>query len=322
MHQTKSIFLLSVATTSLFLTFSTYAAEKTKSTSIACPGSSLADEIAKLDRTVSNTVQFSGNCVEDIIIEGHRDLTLIGLDGASITATAFVPNQYDAENNLIVNGETLSTDPLFISRSKVTIESITINGGKSAALCDNRSDCVFRDVAMLGGHNGLAVQSQSSADVIGSTSIADSVNIGIGVFGNSSVNIRPAWANGYVADEAGYTISGHGFAGVLVQDGSFFRSDNADISENTFGVYVRRGAIAKLLSDPELAGINDNAIDARIQDNSTAQDSTPIRKSLQIGALTSAQVDTSLIAGGVQCRDDTARATSFQGAMVCPAAAP
>lgn len=319
----KTVRLLILSLTSLALSTSVNAAEKSKSTTLTCPGDSLAAAISKLDRTISNTLEFSGDCIEDIRIEGHRELTLIGLDGATITATAYVENEYDEGGYITFNGEPFSTDPLSISRSKVIVESVTINGGKSAALCDNRSDCVFRNVTMVGGHNGLAAQSQSSVDVIGSSSITDSVNIGIGVYGNSSVNIRPTWADGYVEDEAGYTVSGHGFTGALVQDGSFFRSDNATFTGNFFGVYVRRGAIAKLIADPSsLAGINENIIDARIQDNSTAQVSTPIGTTLQLGALSSAQVNTDLIPGGVTCRDDTARATSFQGAQVCPPTAP
>ena len=303
------IFILANALLLLMPTLSAQAGDKTKTGSLDCGSGSLAAQIAKLDTSISNILEFTGDCVEDIVIKGHRDLTLIGLNGASITAT--VTDELDGN----------PTTALSIFRSNFTIESVTLYSGNTGAVCNDRSSCVFRDVEVIGGWNGLAVQSQSSADLIGSSSISGSSSIGLGVFGASSLNVRPHWSAGYDPGEEGYEISGHGWAGVLVQDGSFFRSDNATIELNGSGVIIRRGAIAKLYGGYVLPGINNNGTGVDIYSNSTVDIDTSIRDNanlgLGVGALTSVRVQmgNGQFSGNgqdIDCYDDTARGN------VCP----
>lgn len=300
--------MLITAVLSLTLALSIHAGNKTKSSRIDCATGSLASAISKLDRSTSNVIEFTGDCVEDIVVEGHRDLKLIGTNAASITATV-----YDIDDQF---GSTVA---LSVSRSNITVESVTLNGGAFAAKCDNRSVCVFRDVAMLRGFEALAVQSQSAVDIYGSLAITgNGVGFtGIGIYGASAVNIRPHWLEGYDPDELGYTLSGY-YWGVLVQDGSFFRSDNLVVTGNAdIGVKVQRGATAKLLSGSALPGIHGNGgWGVNIMNNSAAQVITPISGNggadLAIGALSSVQarIDSSTI---VDCYDDTARSNA------CPA---
>ena len=133
--------------------------------------------------------------------------------------------------------------------------------------------------------------------------------------------MRPHWNAGYEPAEAGYEISGHGSTGVLVQDGSFFRSDNTSILENGTGVIVRRGAVAKLYGGYDLPGISNNGLGVHIYSNSTADIDTSIRDNdgygLGVGALTSVRVQTGegQFSGNgqdIDCYDDTARGN------VCP----
>ena len=292
---------------SLIPTQSILAGDKTKSATLDCARGSLASEIDKLDRSVANVLEFTGDCVEDIVIEGHRNLTLRGVNGASVTATVFDPAD---ENG--------STTALMISRSDVTVESVTINGGRQGVQCDNRSVCILRDVDILRGFGGLAAQSQSAVDVYGSSEISGTGSgfAGIGVYGASAVNIRPHWVDGYVEGEPGYRVSGF-LVGVVAQDGSFFRSDNLEVTGNAWkGMWIRRGTTAKIYSDDSLPGVQSNGWrGVEVTLNSTAHLITPISghaEDFALGELSSAQVQDALIDGAILCYDDTARSNVCQ----------
>lgn len=294
MKLSKSLMSL-IITLSLTPAISIYAGDKIKTASLDCTSISLGAEIAKLDRSVANVLEFTGNCNEDIVVVGHRDLTLRGLDGASITAT----------NEAAV--------ALFISRSTITVESTTLYGGSGSASCTDRSDCVFIDVSMFGGDGVLGVQSQSSADLIGSGTISGGSSIGVGVYGASNVNIRPTWAAGYDSEEAGYAISDNGWTGAVVQDGSFFRSDNTSYTNNgTNGLLIRRGATAKVFSGYSLPGITGNQVGIDIYSNSTAEINVPINGNdygLAIGALSSVKANKAPIADNgtnIECYEQPA----------------
>lgn len=287
---------------SICFTSTAFAATKEKTSVVDCSRTSLAAEINKLDKTSFNVLEFSGDCIEDITVQGHKNLTLRGVGVASITATAFDPNDAFA-----------STTALSVSRSEITIESATINGGYLGVECTDRSVCVLRDVNILRGFEALAVQSQSAADVYGNISIVGAGGFaGIGVYGASAVNIKPNWANGYDPTEAGPTVSGFG-NGVVVQDGSFFRSDNAEISGNSGrGMLVRRGAIVKVFGDSTLPGVTNNGWRGiEVTDNSAAQIVTPISgnggEAFVLGVLSSARVAAIEIEGDIVCTDDTSR---------------
>jgi hypothetical protein len=182
--------------------------------------------IAKFDRSVANTVTVSGACTENVVVNGHRDLTLTSAAGATITAAD-------------VNLSTVSV----LGTSRLTMFDIEVNGGDTGVSCDDRSVCILRAVDIFGGFTGLALQKQSSADVLDG-SIRNSTNTGVGVFGASSVNIRSDLSASPVL------ISGHP-VGIQVQDGSFLRTDNALITENQTGVNADRGAVIKILGNSQ-----------------------------------------------------------------------
>ena len=219
-------------------------------------GTTLTSALAKLSKSVANTVTISGTCTEDVSVSGYADLTLIGKPGANITGT------------LIPSGGTTLT----VGGSRITVQSLTINGGPSAgatgASCTDRSLCVFANVVIQGGgpgQTGLFLQNQSSADILGATVIRNN-DTGLGVFGASTVNMKPD-----VDGAPGPVISGNGFVGAFVQDGSFLRTDDVRITANGTGVVAQRGAVIKILSDNGFGSVDSNAGDGIVVRASVAQ---------------------------------------------------
>jgi len=187
--------------------------------------------INKFDKSSANTVTIVGACVENVVVSTHRDLTIIGEAGASLAAAV-------ADSNAAI--EALG--------SRVTVRNLPVSGNQlaqSAVSCNDRSVCILENVTVSGATLwGIFVQKQSSADVIGSptTVISGSGSAGIGVYGQSSVNISPSSG----IDQPGITITGNG-VGIDALDGSFVRVENAQISSNTIGgVSGNRGAVVKV----------------------------------------------------------------------------
>jgi hypothetical protein len=266
--------------------------EKGKGNSVDCSGESFQSAVDKLKKSKKSTLRISGDCAEDVVVSGFSDLTLIGEDGASISAT----------------GDTIAL--LMDARSLVTVESLTIYGGNTGASCTGRSNCVFRHVIVEGGDTGITVQDQSGVDIVGSSSIQNStLTAGIGIFGASTVNIRPEpWGQ----TAPGPTISGHAFAGVLVQDGSFLRTDNVDISDNGVGIFARRGAVVKVFSDASLPGVSNNGDGIVLQAAASAQIISSVTNNsgvgLRVGPLSYARSIASVIAGNgtdIECTHAT-----------------
>ena len=202
--------------------------------------------LAKLDRSLTNTINVTGTCTENVVIDGHRDLTIAAQGAATLS-----PADPDLGTVWIIGS------------SRVRLTGLTVNSGFAGVQCDDRSVCLLRGVTIVGGiGGGLVLQKQSSADVIGG-SIVNSSGNGIGVFGASSVNVSPG-ENGSSA-----VISGHVGNGILVQDASFLRTDDATVTGNTIGVSADRGAVIKLLG--EQSNVSNNSGDGVSVRASTAQ---------------------------------------------------
>jgi len=186
--------------------------------------------VDKFDKSLTNSLTLVGACAEIVTVSGHRDLTIIGGPGASLTATV----------------QAIAT--LRILGSRVAVSNLVVSGGgglaNTAVSCDDRSVCILENVSARDAATGVGVQKQSSVDIIGSPAIVISGNsqAGIGVFGQSSANISPAVAS----DQPGITVSGNGF-GIQAIDGSFVRIENAQITGNQgFGLFGDRGAVYKV----------------------------------------------------------------------------
>lgn len=193
-------------------------------------GSSLQAAINKFDKSLANTVTVTGACTENVVASGHRDLTIAGDSGTSLTAAAG------------------GNATLEILGSRVVVRNLTVSGASlvnTTVSCDDRSVCILENVSAIDSQGtGIGAQKQSSVDLTGSptTVISGHPVAGIGVYGQSSINIRSAIAN----DQPGVTITGNG-TGIQAIDGSFVRVENAQITGNTGdGVFGDRGAVFKV----------------------------------------------------------------------------
>lgn len=224
---------------------------------------SITTALGKLDKSVANSVQVIGTCTENLSIQGHKDLTITGTGGAGVA------------------GASAASDTVYVAGgSRVTLQDLTVSGGYQGVGCDDRSTCRLINVSVqqAASTNGWAVyaQKQSAVDIYGSpaSGISNNAGGGVGVFGNSSVNVGPATQNG---GDPGPTISGNsGNSGFQVQDGSFLRVDNAVITGNGgFGVNADRGAVVKLfgsnISNNAFSGVKIRASVAQIGSQATFQ---------------------------------------------------
>ena len=263
-----------------------------------CTKKPLMSTITKLDKSVPNTVNITGVCAEDVVIGGFIDLTLAGSPGAGISSSGS-----GADQTLLVN-----------ERSKVTLQTLAITATTFiGVMCTGRSSCTFRNVTVTGGGTAgattggasVAIQDQSSADILGSSVIQNSTHTGLGVFGASNVNIRPEpWTN---ISDPGPTISGHNASecdnsvtppvcfpigiGAQVLDGSFLRADNVTFSGNGTGVFAQRNAVIKVYANGGTGVVTNSAGDGIfVRWGSTAGLGIPISNSggaaVKVGALT------------------------------------
>ena len=238
----------------------------------------------------------SGTCTEDIVVSGFAGLTLVGTEGASITATVF--------DNLSQENSTLA---LLVENSKVTVETLTINAGYQGVECRKRSTCTIRNASIQGGWGGIAFQEQSAGDILGSTTIQNSLGGGLGIFGASTVNVRPEPYE--TGEEVGPVISGHSNTGVLILDGSFLRTDNVTISGNGgWGVFGIRDINLKMFGGEVSGGTRDGIV---VANGSTAQIVTTISDNsgagVYVGVLTFAQIFSDFSGNGseVDCEHAT-----------------
>ena len=256
--------------------------------SVKCDKKSLASVIEKLDKSESNTINITSDCNEDIVISGHQDLTLIGHDDASITATLFDETDEGGQE-----GYWNSTVAVSVENSNVTFRDLTINGGRQAAECFTRSVCEFRDVTIPSGWDGVSAQDHSKLYILGSSSITNLLATGVAAYGASHVVMGPDTWNNVIGENAGPVITGN-IIGVWVQDGSFFRSDNVTITHNDVGIYARRNATLKVYNQvAEAAGVSHNTdIGILLRSSSTAHIGVPITDNgtgIWVGPLSSAQ---------------------------------
>jgi hypothetical protein len=138
------------------------------------------------------------------------------------------------------------------------------------------STCVFRDAIIQGGHGGLDFRDQSQGNIVGSTVIQGGLGAGLGIYGASSVNIRPEDVLGAGRLLPGPVISGW-WIGANVVDGSFLRTDNAIFSGNGDGIYASRNAVIKIYGFNGNGGVINSVYEGIvIEYASTAAISVPI----------------------------------------------
>jgi Right handed beta helix region len=149
-----------------------------------------------------STINVSGDCHENVVIQSFERLTLHAVAGASIS---------DASSgaNPVVD---------IVDSRAVMLQGFTINGGAQGILCEDFSQCRFQGNTIQNGGGGVSIQDESGAsfngDVIQNT-------------GGRGLNI----ARNSVAHADNLSVNGNG-AGIFVISESFFAGDNVYIQNN------------------------------------------------------------------------------------------
>jgi hypothetical protein len=169
-----------------------------------------------LDPSVPNTLNISGACHENVVINSFDRLTLMGKPGASVT---------DA------SGGTAQTI-LVVDSNDVVFRRLTIDGGLVGVQCDDFSTCRFIDDTIANGGGGIQI-TESRAELAGTT-IRHTEN-GLTSLGASSVRIV-----------GGVTIENNG-TGIVVDGDSSLEAIAATIRNNQLpGIEVAEHAYLSL----------------------------------------------------------------------------
>lgn len=178
-----------------------------------------------LDPEGPNTINVSGSCKENVLIQGFGRLTLKANPGASISdASGGAGNVVDIEDS-----------------ADVTLEGFTINGGDIGVFCGDSSLCRFKNntiqyatPSVTGDGIGVWVgRSRATFD-------GDVLQLN----GNRGLNV----ANGSVAHAVNLQVNSNTKIGVTVGSGSTFTGDPVSIQNNgKAGVYVTTHATFNIL---------------------------------------------------------------------------
>jgi hypothetical protein len=160
-----------------------------------------------------NTINVSGACHENVLIQGFQNLTLNAISGASITdASGGAGNVVDIED---------STD--------VTLQGLTINGGDIGVFCGDFSVCRFKNNTIQNavGADGVGVWVGRSRATFDGDVVQHNSGHGVNI------------ANGSSARGVNIQVNNNGVSGISIGGGSFFVGGPASIQNNgTVGVRV------------------------------------------------------------------------------------
>jgi len=238
MPPTTSVKLLLVAITVFALPAYIHGATlKLNCDSATHPTISAALRTLKPEET--NTVEVSGHCKENVLIQGFDRLTLISPTGATIQ---------DASN-----GISLVVD--IDDSRRVTMQGFTVNGGLGVQ-CANSSVCYLTgNTVQSSMGDGVGVFSASSAYLSGNVVQNNAgrglaLNTGSTVFsladtfqGNTDSGIRVLASHLYCVGSVVKNNGNNGNAGVLARENSTLRFDSGTISDNSSdGVLLGGGA--------------------------------------------------------------------------------
>jgi hypothetical protein len=179
-----------------------------------------------LDPSVPNTINVSGSCNENVVVQSFERLTLNAVNGASIT---------DASN--------FNSPVVDFEDSKGYLNGFTTNGGSPGILCADSSQCRFQNNSFQGGFPGVAVSGESIATFNGDTiqggghglhvtheSFAFLVNATVQNTQGGGIGIFVAWGGTVAADPA--NILNNPKYGVQVLDHGTFHMQGGTISGN------------------------------------------------------------------------------------------
>jgi hypothetical protein len=207
----------------------------------------IAATLATLDKNVPNTVTIKGTCVENLVIQRFKDLTLAGSGGAGIS---------DLTPLALVDKHVVE-----IWSSNVTIRSLVINGG-AGVRCWEQSNCRLVDTTVQDGAGDGVMVFLSNLSLLGNSVLQNNQGLGLSAFG-STVNLDSDLMNG-IASGPYPTIQGNVSGGVLVWDRSYLRALRATIQNNPGGpgVNADNGSSIRLIATT-ITGNGTEGIDLR-----------------------------------------------------------
>ena len=180
------------------------------------PTNSIGKALKKLDPEGPNTINVSGSCKENVLIQGFGRLTLNANPGASINdASGGAGNVVDIEDS-----------------ADVTLQGFTINGGDIGVFCGDSSLCRFRNNTIQNATpsvtgDGVGVWIGRSRATFNGDVLQLNMNRGLTV------------ANGSVAYATNLHVNSNSLIGAAVTGGSTFTGDPATIQNNgRAGVHV------------------------------------------------------------------------------------
>ena len=229
-------------------------------------GESVNSALAKLKRTGPNIVSVSGNCAEDITIEGFDDLKLVA-DGASVLTPAAISSRrillVNSSRLVAIDGFTvnISGPPTWVAEfngsSGVQVKNLTINGGGGVRL-QRSSSVAITDVAFHNATIGVIVGNACQADIRGVTieyTPPGSGNVGIAVFSGSTAFVEGTSISGY--NQGALAGGGDFFVPGL---GIFDTARPVVIERNRIGVSSNSGGLAQFTGPTRIAN-NGNGTD-------------------------------------------------------------
>jgi len=167
-----------------------------------------------------STINVSGNCHENVVIQSFERLTLHAVAGASIS---------DASGG---------TNPVvdIVDSTALMLQGFTINGGGGAfgVVCEDFSQCRFQNNTIQNGAGGISVLDESGASFNGDT-LQNNAGQGLSI----------------ARDSAGHAdnlnVINNGGAGIFLGFGGFFAGDNVNVQNNGFpGVVVTEHSTFRL----------------------------------------------------------------------------
>lgn len=177
----------------------------------ASPLGSLTAALAVLNPNAVSTIHVSGNCHENVSIQGFENLTIIANSGASIG---------DASSGQL--------DVIDVADTReFSLQGFTINGGTIGVACFDNSLCHLSGNTVQGSTGDGVLVSRARADFQGDT-FQNNAGRGLAVI------------NGSLALVSGVTVQGNGAAGTIANAGGRIIAVNLT-SRNNGGAGIRIG---------------------------------------------------------------------------------
>ena len=171
---------------------------------------SISAELAKLPALGPHTIWVSGECHEAVVIDRRDDLTIVGMDGASIhDPTPENPN----DNNVVLISES----------SRIQLENLKIYGGIDGVVCGMFSSCRLLNLEVANATEEGIAFSRSRGSIEGSTIIRNNGH-GVILWSQSTVLV--------VGDPSRVSIRDNENWGLRLLDNSVLLLHTTDVTDN------------------------------------------------------------------------------------------